>query len=125
MSDEIKLKTYSFEKLEAWKLAREVVGLIYKTTSDFPKSEMYGLTNQIRRAAISIPTNIAEGSGRGSSKDQGKFYQYAYSSTLEVINLVYLSFDLGFLNDDLRKTNLEKLNRLTFLINQLVKSLKS
>lgn len=117
------LKRYSFEKLEVWKEARSLVGWIYKVSSNFPKHEIYGLTSQLRRAALSIPTNIAEGSGRGTSKDQTKFYQYAYSSALEVINLVYLSNDLQYIDKEQSDEALTKLNKITYLISRLIKSL--
>ena len=117
------LKKYSFEKLEVWKEARSLVGWVYKVSSNFPKQEIYGLTSQLRRAALSIPTNIAEGSGRGTSKDQVKFYQYAYSSALEVINLLYIATDLLYLDEEDAHQGLIKLNRVTSLLNRLVKAI--
>jgi four helix bundle protein len=91
--------TYSFEKLDAWKEARIWVAWIYKITADFPGEEKFGLVNQIRRAAISVVSNLAEGSARTSAKDQAYFYQVAYSSIIEVLNQLILSNDLSFLDD--------------------------
>ena len=84
--------------LEAWKLSIEFVSEIYKITETFPKKEMYGLTSQIRRSAVSIPSNIAEGSGRQHRKDTLQFFYIARGSAYELETQLYLSFDLGFLN---------------------------
>jgi four helix bundle protein len=90
---------YSFEKLDAWKEARILIMQIYKSTKRFPADERFGLINQIRRAAISIASNVAEGSGRRTSKDQSHFYNIAYSSTLELLNQWIISKDLEFINE--------------------------
>lgn len=89
---------YSFEKLEVWNDARELVKITYKDTSKFPNYEIYGLSNQMRRAAISISSNIAEGSGRTSKKDQAHFYQIAFSSLLELLSQYYVAYDLQYIN---------------------------
>jgi four helix bundle protein len=91
---------YSFEKLQVWNNARELVKITYKHTLKFPNVELYGLTNQMRRAAVSISSNISEGSGRTSTKDQARFYQMAYSSLLELLSQYYVSLDLGYLNEN-------------------------
>lgn len=101
------MREYGFERLEVWKLSRVLVGLVYTLTADFPKSELYGLTSQIRRAAISVPSNIAEASGRSGDKDRKKFYRYAYGSLMELLNQMIISVDLNYcsesqLNDDIR-----------------------
>ena len=77
-----KIKT--FKDLIAWKEGHLLVLEIYKITENFPKSEIFGLTNQMRRAAVSIPSNIAEGYGRKSSKEYKQFYSIAYGSALEL-----------------------------------------
>lgn len=76
---------YKFENLEVWKLSMGLVHLIYKITKKFPNEEKFGLISQIRRAAISIGLNIAEGSGRKTKKDFANFTRNAIGSTLEVI----------------------------------------
>ncbi len=96
---------YGFEKLNVWKKSREFVKNIYDVTQFFPDHEKYGLTNQIRRAAVSITANIAEGSSRMSLKDQANFSQLSYSSLMELLSHLYLANDLGFINED-------KLNQL-------------
>lgn len=92
--------TYSFEKLEVWQLSRKLVGEIYSITSEFPADEKYGLTNQIRRTAISISSNLAEGTSRNTAKDKANYSQIAFSSLLEVLNQLIISGDLGFLENE-------------------------
>ncbi len=81
----------------AWQRARTLVRVIYEATKGFPKEELYGLTNQIRRAAVSVPSNIAEGYGRGSLQDYIRFLQTARSSLYEVQTQLLLAGDLGYL----------------------------
>lgn len=92
--------TYSFEKLEVWQLARQLVKSIYILTKDFPSEEKFSLTSQIRRSALSIGANIAEGTSRGTSKDQAHFTQMAYSSLMELLNHLIISVDLGYLSEN-------------------------
>ncbi len=113
---------YGFEKLKVWQLSRKLVVDVYKITNVFPDEEKFGITNQIRRSAISIPANISEGSGRKSSKDQAHFYQIAYSSLLELLNHLIISNDLGYINqDDLDKLK-NSISEISFLLNRLQKS---
>lgn len=91
--------TYSFEKLEVWQLAKKLVVKIYTITSKFPVEEKFGLISQLRRAAVSICSNLAEGSGRNTPKDQGNFYNKAYSSLVEVLNQLLISHDLNWINE--------------------------
>ena len=91
--------TYSFEKLETWKAARALVKWIYGVTKNFPLDEKYGLVLQLRRSAISVVSNIAEGSARNSPKDKAHFYQVAYSSVIEILNQLIVSNDLNFISD--------------------------
>lgn len=81
-------------------MARQAVKLIYDTTKSFPKEELFGVTNQIRRASISICCNLAEGSARIGAVDQNRFYEIAFGSAVEVVNLLILSTDLGYLSDE-------------------------
>lgn len=87
----------SYKQLIVWQKAMDLTVLIYKITETFPKSEIYGLISQIRRAAVSIPSNIAEGYGRSSPKEYGQFYTVAYGSLLEVETQLTLSFRLGYI----------------------------
>ncbi|MFC0775999.1 four helix bundle protein [Terrimonas alba] len=92
---------YSFEKLQVWKDARLLVKWIYKTSSFFPADEKFGLVMQLRRAAVSVVSNLAEGSSRTSFKDQAHFSQIAYSSLTEILNQLIIANDLGFLSDEM------------------------
>ena len=91
------MKEYSFEKLDVWKIAKEFVKHIYNLTQDFPSREKYGIVDQLRRAAISIPNNLAEGSGRISGKDKARFTQISYGSLMECLNLIIISSELNFI----------------------------
>ena len=91
--------TYSFEKLEVWQLSRKLVQEIYSLTDGFPNEEKYGMVSQIRRAAVSITCNIAEGAGRKTGKDKAHFTQMAFSSLLEVLNLLIVAVDLRFMEE--------------------------
>ena len=77
---------FGFEKLEVWQRAIEFADDVYTCTRGFPDSERFGLTSQMRRAVVSISSNIAEGSGRGSKRDFGRFVEIAYGSVMEVVS---------------------------------------
>lgn len=77
-------KIYAFEKLEVWQLSRLFVTSVYKLIAGFPHEEKYALCDQIRRAAVSVPSNIAEGSSRTYPKEQKHFIEIVYSSLMEV-----------------------------------------
>ena len=113
---------FSFEKLEVWQLARQFAVEIYHITERFPKDERFGLVSQLRRASISIASNLAEGAGRTSSKDQANFYQLAYSSTLEVLNQLIISSDLKFIQEPNISNCRSKTEELVNKINALRKS---
>ena len=108
-----KTKIESFEQLTVWQQSIEFCVLIYQNTDNFPNSEQFGLTNQLRRASSSISANIAEGFGRRSTNDKLHFYTIAYGSLLEVKSFLYLAQKLEYLNDTssiLQSTsNLQKL----------------
>ncbi|MBV9008275.1 MAG: four helix bundle protein [Verrucomicrobia bacterium] len=87
---------YPFEKLRVWQSARELVQNVYQVTNGFPQRELYGLTSQINRAAVSLVANLAEGSGRTSRRDQARFSQIAYGSLMELACLLIVAADLGF-----------------------------
>ncbi|HYK08528.1 MAG TPA: four helix bundle protein [Candidatus Eisenbacteria bacterium] len=86
----------SYKELIVWQKGIDLVKEIYILTSKFPREEIYGLTSQMRRAAISIPSNIAEGSGRKSLKDYAQFYSIAYGSALELETQVIIAKELKF-----------------------------
>lgn len=116
------MRTFSFEKLIAWQKGRELALLIYKTTKQFPKEEIFGLTSQMRRCAISIASNLAEGSGRQSLKEKARFSEIAYSSSLELLNQVILSNDFEYINEIDYLSLREKIAEVNMLIDGLYKS---
>lgn len=116
------MKIYSFEKLNVWQKARNLSTSIYKITKVFPKDEIFGLTSQMRRCSISISSNIAEGTGRHSSKDKARFSEIAYSSALELLNQIIISNDLEFIsNEDYTKIRAE-IDEITTMLDALYKS---
>jgi four helix bundle protein len=88
---------YPFEKLNVWQAARELAVSTYKTTAHFPQREVYGLTSQCNRAAVSVAANIAEGTSRQSLKDQAHFSEIAYGSLMELACLFIIGNDVGVL----------------------------
>jgi four helix bundle protein len=88
------------EKLDAWNKAVNFVVAVYKVTENFPKEEKFGLTSQVRRAAVSVPANIAEGAGRNSSKEFMHFLSNAQGSASEVDTELLIAHRLGYLNND-------------------------
>ena len=113
---------YSFERLNVWQEARRFVTRIYKITQNFPDVEKFGLTNQIRRASVSIPANIAEGTSRNSKKDQAHFTNISYGSLMEVLSHLYISLDLNFITQEDFNTLKIKIYDLSNQINALHKS---
>ena len=91
------VKVGSYEKIKAWQKAHSLAFEVYLATKTFPKEEVFGLTSQLRRAAISIPTNIVEGYARQNQKVFGTFLDTAYASLVEVKYLLRFSFEIGYL----------------------------
>ena len=85
----------SYKELVVWKKSIQLVKLVFILTQSFPTSELYGLVSQLRRASISIPSNIAEGYGRNSSKEYAHFYTIAYGSALELETQLILAIELN------------------------------
>ena len=92
------MKISSFTQLIAWQKAHKLVLFIYKITKDFPDEEKFGLVSQMRRASVSISSNIAEGFARKSKKDKDQFYIFSKTSNLELQNQLLISRDLRFIN---------------------------
>lgn len=91
------MKTYSFENLDVWKLSRELVLDVYKIQQSFPSIERFGLGDQLRRAVVSVPSNIAEGSSRHSVKEQIHFIDVSIGSLMEVYCQMLLAVDLKYI----------------------------
>jgi four helix bundle protein len=115
---------FSFEKLEAWQLAKELVIDIYKISNNFPAHEQYGLTSQMTRAAISVASNLAEGSSRTSRKDQAYFSQIAYGSLMEVACQLNIADDLGLIDEEKYTELRRSITILSSMINALRRSQK-
>ena len=91
---------FNFEKLEVWQKAIDFAALVYNETRAFPTEERFGLTNQLRRAAISISSNIAEGSSRSSKNDFARFAEIAAGSVFEVVSQAFIARRQNFLSED-------------------------
>jgi four helix bundle protein len=109
------------QKLEAWSRAIELVTDIYKSTEDFPKEERYGLTGQIRRAAVSIPANLAEGAGRRSQKEFAHFLSNSQGSASELETELIIAHRLGYLDERTFARLIQQLERIGRLITGLVR----
>lgn len=114
-----------FKKLEIWKESHELALEIYLKTKSFPKEELYGITSQLRRSGVSIPTNIAEGCGRASQQELKRFCDISMGSASEVEYLLLLSKELDFISiDEYHKIN-ERLIVLKKRLNAFIQKLKS
>lgn len=102
----------NFKDLLSWQEAHQAVLKIYKLSEDFPKTEIFGITSQLRRAAVSMPCTIAEGCGRYTSKDFANFLQIALGSTNETDYLTSLAKDLDYLSEDQFVAIQEQLNKV-------------
>ena len=91
---------FNFEKLEVWQRTIAFTGIVYAATREFPNDERFGLTNQMRRAAVSVSSNIAEGSSRSSNKDFARFVEVGYGSLMEVVSQSHLARRQGFLDQE-------------------------
>ena len=110
---------FSFEKLEVWQLARSLTMDIYKHTSEFPSEEKYSLVSQIRRAALSVGANIAEGATRSSAKDQAHFTTLAFSSLMELFNHLVIASDLKYLSEDILNDYRSRIQLLSVKLSNL------
>ncbi len=115
--------TKTHKDLEVWKQSISFVTDIYKLTGNFPKEEIYGITSQIRRAAVSIPSNIAEGAGRNHDKEYLQFLSIALGSTSELETQIIISNNINYINTEQMNTILDKLNNIRKMIVGLKKSL--
>lgn len=91
---------FRFERLDVWRKAIGLASQVYVATQGFPDTERFGLTSQMRRAAVSVSSNIAEGSGRSSDGDFARFIEIAYGSLMEVVSQAYIARQQGILPDE-------------------------
>lgn len=112
------MKIYSFEKLDAWVQAKTLATWIYKLTLPFPDNERFGIVSQMRRSALSIGSNLAEGTARQTGKDKAHFGNLAYSSTLELLNHLIISKELEFIDEASLLIGRAYIEKQTLLITQ-------
>lgn len=116
---------HRFKDLEIWKLSRIFCKLIYEITETFPEKEKFGIINQMRRASVSIPSNIAEGASRKSNKDFSRFLEIAIGFCYELETQLLLSNDLGFLTNNKLEELLIDLNKIIQMTSKFMTVLKS
>ena len=106
---------FPFEKLDVWQKSLCLAQLVYQRTSTFPKNETFGLSSQMQRAAISVSSNIAEGSVRLSPKEQIRFYELAFGSLMEILSQIILANKIGYIIDkdyEELRCNIEDISRM-------------
>ncbi len=118
-------KIESFKDLFVWQKGIEIVNNIYKATKNFPKDELYCLTSQIRRAAISIPANIAEGWGRGTTKNYIQFLEISRGSLYELNTLIIISFNQDYISQENCNEMENTINEIGRMLNALISKLES
>ncbi len=115
---------HRYKDLKFWQLSREFCKKIYTYTTLFPKEEKFGLVSQLRRASISIPSNIAEGASRKSNKDFSRFIEIALGSCYEIETQLIISNDLNFMSDNYCKELQEKLDVIIKMMSKFKSTLK-
>ncbi len=109
------------KKLKVWQLSLDFVSSVYQMTSLFPKVEIYGITNQLRRAAVSLPSNIAEGASRNSLQERNRFYEIARSSLVEIDTQIELSKRLAYCKKEDLLALEEQMNHLFAMLSNMIK----
>jgi len=115
---------HNFKELKVWQLSRFLVKEVYELTSTFPASEKYGLISQIRRCVVSIPTNIAEGSGRNTDKDFSHFLNISLGSAYELETLLILSSDVNIISEEQLESLSPKISEIQKMTFGLIKTLR-
>ncbi len=110
----------SYKDLIVWQKSMVLAKLIYAQTKSFPKDELYGLTSQIRRSSVSIPSNIAEGYARKSRKEYLQFYSIAYGSALELETQILLAYDFDYLEKESFEEMQKLLNEVSKMLHALI-----
>lgn len=118
-------KIKNFKDLESWKFSHNFVLSIYKISVNFPEQEKFGLTNQMRRASVSVTSNIVEGFGRSTKKDKINFYTMAKASLLEVESQILIAKDLGYISEKDSLSLVSDCDRIGRLISGMIKSAES
>jgi four helix bundle protein len=118
------MKVTSYKELIVWQKSMDLATTIFETTNSFPKSELYGLTNQIRRAAFSIPSNIAEGFCRGGRAEFRQFLQIAFASGAELETELIIAKNIKILSDDNCNLFLAKLEEIMKMLNKMISNIR-
>ena len=113
-----------FTDLAVWQRSHALVLQVYRLSRTFPSDERFGLTSQLRRAALSVPTNIAEGSKRQSNQEYARFLNIAEGSLVETEYLLMVGRDLGYLAPDSAKAALDELSEIARMLNSLRKAVE-
>lgn len=116
---------HNFKELKVWQLSRQLVKDIYEVSSKFPAEKKYNLVSQIRRAAVSIPTNIAEGCGRNTDNDFAHFLNISLGSAYELESLLFLGFDLKLMDESSLSMQLASIEEVQKMIYGLIKSVRA
>jgi four helix bundle protein len=123
-SEEQKWMGKSYRDLLVWKKAKQFAVCVYRHTEQFPRSEIYGLTSQLRRAAVSVPSNVAEGQGRVTPGEFKQFLGTARGSLCELQTQLEIAYDLGYLSLDHHGALQKQANEVRYLLNRLIKSIQ-
>ena len=115
---------HNFRELKIWQEAMEITKFVYKQTKKFPNSELYGLTSQLNRAAVSIPSNIAEGAGRNGNKEFTQYLNIAMGSCFELETQMILANEFKYLDKENLDLFISNLNKLEKMINALITTLR-
>ena len=115
----------NYKELQVWQKSYQLCLVIYKQTNAFPKEERFGITSQIRRAAVSIPSNIAEGYGRKTTKEYIQALYIAYGSVCELETQILLSSDLGYIKTEELEQLQKNLDDIERMLKGLIKSLEN
>jgi len=107
-------------RLKVWQKSIDLIEFVYRSVRDFPREEIYGLTSQIKRSAISIPLNIAEGCGRESTKEKKRFFVMARGSLVELETQSIIAVRLGFMNPETHDRFLDRLNEISAMLSGLI-----
>lgn len=110
----------TFRDLRVWQVSQDLCVKIYKATAEFPNHEQFGLISQIRRAVISIPSNIAEGFGRRSAKEKDQFYHHSLGSLFEIDTQLELAFKLQYINESTFKNLIEQIEQCKAMLIKLI-----
>lgn len=119
----LRVTSFGFENLDVWQKAVTFAKTIYAGTRNFPSDERFSITSQLRRAAISIPSNIAEGSSRGSKRDFARFVEMAYGSLMEVVAQATIAHELGYLDESRAQEIRQQAEQLARMLSGLRSSL--